>query len=84
MHPRAHRALNEAWRAYFARQPTNDPTPEVLAANLLPDANVPWGPDAHELDDDLFRVYFQNMHGFFTSQRLTPVLGVSHGLPPWP
>ena len=61
---RAHRELNDVWRAVFARHPANDQTPAVQQANLLPENNRPWGPDAHELDDDIFRVYFQNMHGF--------------------
>jgi hypothetical protein len=61
---RAHRALNDVWRQYFARRPAHDPPPAVQADNLPPEANVPWGPDAHKFDDDLFRVYFQNMHGF--------------------
>jgi hypothetical protein len=61
---RAHRELNNVWQTYFARQTMHAPPPEILEANLHPEKNAPWGPDAHEIDDDIFRVYFQNMHGF--------------------
>jgi hypothetical protein len=60
----AHQALNTIWRHCFAGHLTHILPPEVIQANLLPEANVPWGPDAHEADDELFRVYFQNVHGF--------------------
>jgi hypothetical protein len=60
---REHKALNAVWRAYFTRNTTNN-TPPVLPENLPPENNIPWGPDAHEhLDDDYFRIYFQNLHG---------------------
>jgi hypothetical protein len=69
-----HQALNETWRTYFAQQDT-DPAPSINTDNLLPSANVPWGPDAHmHRDEDIFRVVFGNQNGF--SQ-------VNNSLPSW-
>jgi hypothetical protein len=59
-----HRALNDTWRQYFA-QAAPEILPPLIDNNLHPDMNVPWGPDAHEfLDDDYFRVIWQNHNGF--------------------
>jgi hypothetical protein len=60
----AHQALNAIWRDCFAGHSTHILMPEVIQANLLPEANVPWEPNAHEADDELIRVNFQNVHGF--------------------
>jgi hypothetical protein len=59
-----HRALNDIWRQYFT-QAVPEILPPRIENNLEPATNVPWGPDAHEfLDEDLFRVVWQNHNGF--------------------
>jgi hypothetical protein len=61
----AHRALNEIWCTYFGNQTRPEVIqPPIHSDNLVTETNVPWGPDAHEHEDDSIRVYFQNMHGF--------------------
>jgi hypothetical protein len=60
----AHRALNAVSRACFARHPTSDVLLPVHTNNLSSATNVPWGSDAHDYNNKLFRVKFQNMHGF--------------------
>ena len=58
---RHHQALNGTWRTYFAQQAAHATLP-ILAENLLPRVNVPWGPDAHAHNDvDIFRI---NQNGF--------------------
>jgi hypothetical protein len=81
-----HQALNTVWREYFTRhQPRQDLTPEIQQAKVLPDTNVPWGPDAHEyLEEDTFRIYSQNMHGFSKVNNTLPswasTMDFLHGL----
>jgi hypothetical protein len=61
---REHQALNDTWRTYFAQQSDNDTLP-IIATNLPPDTNVPWGPDAHmHKDDEVFRIIFGNQNRF--------------------
>jgi hypothetical protein len=43
----AHKALNDIWRACFARNNTTNTTLPVLAAILQPENNQSWGPDTH-------------------------------------
>jgi hypothetical protein len=59
----AHRELNNNWREYFTRHTAEEAEPPILPDNLLPNNNVPWGPDAHGHQDAYFRIYFQNLHG---------------------
>ena len=60
---RDHQALNDTWRTYFAQQAAHAILP-ILAENLLPRVNIPWGPDAHAHNGtDLFRIIFGNQNG---------------------
>jgi hypothetical protein len=50
---------------YFAQHAEIEPAPPIFSENLLPTANVPWGPNAHaHLNKDIFRVFFGNQNGF--------------------
>ena len=61
---RDHQALNDTWRTYFAQQAAQATLP-IIAENLLPRVNVPWGPDAHAHNGtDIFRIIFGNQNGF--------------------
>ena len=63
---REHQALHSTWRNYFANQnnPTPNPALPIVPDNLLPEINVPWGPDAHaHINDDHFRIFFGNQNG---------------------
>jgi hypothetical protein len=61
---RDHQALNDTWRTCFAQQSDNDTLP-IIATNLLPATNVPWGPDPHvHKDDKVFRIIFGDQNGF--------------------
>jgi hypothetical protein len=44
------------------RYAAQDNTPPVQPANLNPEANVPWGPNAHAFNNDSFSIYFQNLN----------------------
>ena len=63
---REHQALHSTWRNYFANQnnPTPNPALPIVPENLLPEINVPWGPDAHaHINEDHFRIFFGNQNG---------------------